>query len=62
MEQTLIDALQQIRHCRNNMNKDEFRRVIDKTIDDNNVLVPLIELLNQCTMQRLIDNVKREEL
>lgn len=62
MEQKLIDALQQIRFCRNNMSKDEFRRVIDRTIDDNNVLVPLIELANQCTMQRLKDNIKSEEL
>jgi hypothetical protein len=60
MEQTLIDALQQIRHCRNNMTKAEFNRVIDNTINDNNVLLPLIELSTHCTMQRLKENAKGE--
>jgi hypothetical protein len=59
MEQTLIDALQQIRHCRNNMTRNEFHRVIDNNIDDNNVLLPLIELSTHCTMQRLNENAKK---
>lgn len=60
MEQTLIDALQQIRHCRNNMTKNEFHRIINKAINDNNVLIPLIELSTHCTMQRLKENAKGE--
>jgi hypothetical protein len=62
MEQTLIDALQQIRLCRNNMSRNEFHCVIDNTIKDNNVLLPLIELSTHCTMQRVKENVKGEKL
>ena len=61
MEQQLINALQQIRFCRNNMTKNDFFRIIDKTVTDNNVLIPLVELLALCTIQRVLENVENVE-
>lgn len=58
MKQNLIDALQQIRHCRNNMTKEEFFNTVNEEISDNNVLVPLLELSTLCTHERLQRNVE----
>lgn len=59
MEQQLIDALQQIRTCRNNMTKEDFFSVLYEVTTDNNILVPLMELSTVCTTDRLIKNVNR---
>lgn len=57
MKQNLIDALQQIRHCRNNMTKEEFFNTINEELSDNNVLIPLLEVSTLCTQERLQRNV-----
>jgi hypothetical protein len=43
MEQRLRKALQEIRLCRNNMTKEEFRSTVTDETIDNNVAFPLVE-------------------
>lgn len=43
MEQRLREALQEIRLCRNNMAKEEFKSIVKDETADNNVAFPLIE-------------------
>jgi hypothetical protein len=43
MEQRLREALQEIRLCRNNMSKEEFKSIVTDETVDNNVAFPLIE-------------------
>ncbi len=59
MKQQLVDALQQIRYCRNNMSKEDFFITVNETVSDNNVLVPLLEISSVCTYERLQYNVAK---
>ena len=55
----LKDALDEIRLCRNNMSKQDFLQAVYQLTQDNNVLVPLIELGSVCTTNRIPINAKR---
>lgn len=58
-ESRLKDALEEIRLCRNNMSKEDFLRAVYWYAQDNNILVPLIELGSVCTTNRIQINIKR---
>ena len=58
MKRKLADALQQIRWCRNNMNKADFLDTVREITNDNNVMVPLLEIASVCSVERMLRNVK----
>ena len=60
MKQELILALEKIRHCRNNMSKDDFLDTVREATNDNNVAFPLLEAASICSLGRIRKNAGLE--
>jgi len=56
MKQELFSALQHIRHCRNNMSKQDFLESVWEATNDSNVAIPLLEAASVCNMNRIKQN------
>lgn len=59
-KQSLINSLQNIRHARNNMSKEDFLNIVNDILQDPNIAIPVLEVASHVSISNFYHNHDKE--